>query len=468
MCAVVTAFSKEGFGMKLVRRLGSGARGQGLEPDSAGLSADWAILGLSQTECRTLAENNFQDFLAHADAVHSLDALATPGIDAVAVLSPRVAALFPQSAANLFREVSWPDLWAVVLLPWQEPPTRSIRADGLANSFCCSAEVFRDLLNIGGGGSNERLCFELLDAILNGQLAVQWLEVRQLPLRDVEAAATSLPQNAALIMAHRGPKQFLTSALRFVTSAAGNSQVKVRVGLDVEDIAEYRSLSEVFPAVEFYGVDKPPVGPYVIRQRLIDLSTEHFIVFHDSDDISCHDRFARQTVELTDQHVEAAGSHELRVDELTGTVEVYRFPLDATAALALPGSTEQNDRANEPLLHPTLTMLRSGFLAAGGFSTNRKIANDTQFMLRAYFSLRMRNVDSFLYIRRRHSSALTVEKRTALGSSLRHFLGSTWGADFEAVKSGKARLEETSLWPRLEPVPHQLKRLWAVERLEEE
>ena len=158
--------------------------------------------------------------------------------------------------------------------------------------------------------------------------------------------------------------------------------------------------------------------------------------------------------------MEVVGSHELRVDELARSVEVYRFPLDASAALALPGSTERNDRANEPLLHPTVTMVRSGFVRAGGFSTNRKIANDTQFMLRAYFSLRMRNVDSFLYIRRRHPSALTVVKETALGTPLRHYLGTTWGADFEAVKSGKVKIEETSLWPRLSPVTHRLTRLW--------
>ena len=161
--------------------------------------------------------------------------------------------------------------------------------------------------------------------------------------------------------------------------------------------------------------------------------------------------------------MEVVGSHELRVDELARSVEVYRFPLDASAALALPGSTDRNDRAHEPLLHPTVTMVRSGFVRAGGFSTNRKIANDTQFMLRAYFSLRMRNVDSFLYIRRRHPAALTVVKETALGTPLRHYLGTTWGADFEAVKSGKAKLEETSLWPRSCPVTHRFTRLWGSE-----
>jgi hypothetical protein len=295
----------------------------------------------------------------------------------------------------------------------------------MADSFCCSPEVFSDLLKTVPAEPGERLCFSLLDAILNGRVAVQRLLVRQLPLDGSNTTPAVLQQNAVVIIAHRGPKQFLISALRFVMAAACQPQVKVRVGLDLEDVSEYRDLSEIYPAVEFYGVDAAPVGPYVIRQSLIDRSSEHLIVFHDSDDISCHNRIARQAGEIAEKQVEVVGSHELRVDELAGTVEIYRFPLDASAALALPGSTEQNDRANEPLLHPTATMVRSGFVRAGGFSTNRKIANDTQFMLRAYFSLRMRNVDSFLYIRRRHAAALTVDKETALGTPLRHFLGST-------------------------------------------
>jgi hypothetical protein len=332
----------------------------------------------------------------------------------------------------------------------------------MADSFCCSREVFTDLLKTVPEEPGERLCFSLLDAVLNGRVAVQKLLVRQLPFQDSWESSVALTQNAALIMAHRGPKQYVTAALRFAASAAGDLPVRIRVGLDVEDVTPFRDLVEIFPAVEFYAVEGAPVGPYVIRQDLIDRSNEHLIVFHDSDDVSCHDRIARQAAEIADKGVEVVGSHELRVDELAGTVEIYRFPLDASAALAMPGSTEQNDRANEPLLHPTATMVRSGFVRAGGYSTNRKIANDTQFMLRAYFSLRMRNVDSFLYIRRRHAAALTVTKQTALGTPLRHFLGSTWGADFEAVKSGRARLEETSLMPIKSPVPHRLTRLLAA------
>jgi hypothetical protein len=411
-----------------------------------------------------IREGNLHDWIAHAELVNSWAELPGPGVDAIVVLSPDVTELFPGSAANLFHVAPWHDSWVTVLLPWQEPPTRSVRADGIAESFCCSSGVFADLLKTARAEGIESLCFRLLDAILNGNVAVQTLLVRQLPLDPSWASPAELGHNAALIMAHRGPKRFLTAALRSIRSAACSSQVTVRVGLDLDDVSDYQDVAQAFPDVEFYRVDGAPVGPYVIRQSLIDRSREPLIVFHDSDDISCHDRFAIQATEVSARQVEMVGSHELRVDELAHSVEIYRFPLDASAALALPGSTERNDRANEPLLHPTVTMVRSGFVQAGGYSTNRKIANDTQFMLRAYFRLRMRNVDSFLYIRRRHPAALTVAKETALGTPLRYFLGTTWGADFDAVKSGKAKLEETSLWPRMSPVSHPLTRLWGVER----
>lgn len=446
--------------MRVMRPLESGTQFSGISTGVAGDSEKWIVLGMSRAECLEVGKSNLRGLIARSDVVSSWSELTRPGIDAVAVLSQEVAELFSGSAGNIFCDVPWYDLWVTVLLPWREPPTRSVRADGRADAFCCSAEVLSDLLENERAESCAVLCFMLLNAVLNGRIAVQRLQVRQLPLSNTAPSPAASFESAVLIMAHRGPKHFLVSALRFATALASPSEIKIRVGLDTEDTSEYRSVAEAFQNIEFYGVKGSPVGPYVIRQALIEHSKERLIVFHDSDDISCHDRVARQTAEILERGVDVVGSHELRVNEQEGTVEVYRFPLDVSAALALPGATEQNDRANEPLLHPTVTMIRRGFVEAGGFSTNRKIANDTQFMLRAYFSLRMRNVDEFLYIRRRHAHALTVESQTALGTPLRHFLGSTWGADFDAVKNGKARLEETSLRARLDPLPRQLTRLW--------
>ena len=338
-----------------------------LAPGAWGVSPGWVAFGLSRAECLGFREGDFRDWLTSAELVNSCAELPGPGVDAIVVLSPAVAELFAQSAANLFHDVSWHNSWMTVLLPWREPPTRSIRADGTADSFCCSSGVLSDLLKTLRVEESGRLCFGLLDATLNGSLDVQRLQVRQLPLDHTPESPAALDQSAAMIMAHRGPKHFLTAALRSITRSACSSKVNVKVGLDVEDASEYQAVVEDFPSVEFYCVEGAPVGPYVIRQNLIDRSNEDLLVFHDSDDVSCFDRIAGQAAEIRERQVEVVGSHELRVDELAGSVEVYRFPLDASAALALPGSTEKNDRANEPLLHPTLTMVRSGFVRAAAF-----------------------------------------------------------------------------------------------------
>jgi len=117
-------------------------------------------------------------------------------------------------------------------------------------------------------------------------------------------------------------------------------------------------------------------------------------------------------------------------------------------------SSDWSDGPSESLLHATSMIRTSYFFEAGGFSTDQKIANDTQFMLRAHFKLRMRNVDGFLYIRRRHRDALTVAPETMVGTAIRKKLSRIWFEDFEAVKGGKVRLEETSLRPMAAEARH--------------
>ena len=258
--------------MKIVKPVKPSAQSPGNGPGAGGVSPGWVALGLSRAECLGVRESSFQEGLAQAEAVNSWAGLPGSGVDAIAVLSPDVAALFPASAANLFQDAPWHESWATVLLPWQEPPTQSIRADGTAKSFCCSSRVFSDLLKTVPVESIESQCFSLLDAILNGSVEVQRLQVRQLPLRHSQANPVGLYPNAALIMAHRGPKHFLTTALHSIMGAAGSSQVTVRVGLDLEDVCDYQDIVETFPDVEFYCVDGAPVGPYIIRQGLIDRS----------------------------------------------------------------------------------------------------------------------------------------------------------------------------------------------------
>jgi hypothetical protein len=241
---------------------------------------------------------------------------------------------------------------------------------------------------------------------------------------------------AALLMAHRGKAEHLQTALSFLARSRDH-RIKIRVGLDVDTLDNLHDTIQLFHDVEFYQALRPPVGPYVIRQELAERSTERFLVFHDSDDISCHDRFCHLRAELERTGCDLVGSHECRLDEIEEEVRIFRFPLNASEAL----------RAGpvHALLHPTSMITQNAFQNAGGFSTNQIIGSDTQFLLRAYFQLQIRNVDSFLYIRRRHVDALTVAPNTGLGSSMRCEIEDPWRADFESIKSGRMGIHESTL-----------------------
>jgi hypothetical protein len=350
----------------------------------------------------------------------------------VAALDEETEPLFEPAWAELSRQMRGAANTVIVLLPWREPPEKKARPDGAVGSFLCSRRTFERLPRVPA----EKLCFELLSAILKGTIDADRLLVRQLPLPA--AAANPAPGPAAVIMAHRGSRRHLEVALRYLERAQ-RPGIRCRVGLDERSVARYASLIRSHREVEFVQFAAAPVGPYVVRQELAGRSREPRLVFHDSDDISCTDRFPALHGEMRRTGSQMVGCHQLMVDECDGQVTATRFPLDVSGAL--------RRYAVHALWHPTAMVDRRHFFDAGGFSQERAIANDTQFLLRAYFSMKIRNADAFLYIRRRHPAALTVRPKTALDCPERQRLSDLWQADFEAVKSGAKALGDSSLRP---------------------
>jgi hypothetical protein len=350
-------------------------------------------------------------------------------------LDAATAAHFERHAAEVFAEFHDGLRTVVVLMPWQEPPDRYQRIDGAVRSFVCSPAVFDELLAIDPECPDEELCFSLLEAMMNGNIAVDRVLVRQLPYPEHAVQRKVDPIPASLIMAHRGRLGYLRTSLDFLSKANG-LDLRIRVGLDGEAPNGYDALAERFPATEFYRL-LPALGPYVIRQELAMRSSEPLLAFHDSDDISCADRFSALRAEMLRTTCELIGCHELRVDEITREVLPIRFPLDATEGL--------RRCYGHALLHPTSMVTREGFLAAGGFSTNFAISCDMQFLLRCYFKLRIRNADGFFYIRRRHPAALTVAPDTNMDAPIRVYLNKCWEKNFEAVKHGQIPLEQSAL-----------------------
>lgn len=381
-------------------------------------------------------------------APHPLNDLARCS-DAILIFEENLADKIDQSLATLWEEIPDHKTAFVALVPREEAPIVDPSYCNPITSFFCTAEVFARFTALGIDCWSQTLCFAALQAIARQDIEVDCLLVRQIPLLRRHPNGSGAAAKALLIP-HRGEAVHLRAALAFAGKTAKNS-LKIRVGLDVEQCSEYAEFPAEYPDVEFIKFSPAPVGPYVIRQELAENSAEPLLTLQDSDDLSCYDRFVMLSDALAETGCDIVGSHELCLDEIRAVVQPVRFPLDGTAALALC--------ANHALLHGTLMIYRRVFFDLGGLSTDLIIANDTQFLLRAHFNSSIRNVDEFLYIRRRHAASLTNTPETIFDHPLRRRLSSEWTRDFDAIKRGELKIEDSSLRPlrRIEP--------WRAERI---
>lgn len=375
------------------------------------------VLGLSTGQARVRLSVDHDETIPWS-------AVLKTDITAIAVLSGDVEQIFMNSISSLLIDLDCCKNGVIVLLPWRLPPVSGMRYDGQVVSFLCTADLFNTFLLCNPDQYLSQLCFRLLSLILSRTLFVDRILIRQLPYSPCYKAFSPLSERIALIMPHRGNPMHLEAALDSIQRSTCLHLLSVRIGLDEERPEQYRTILRRFPHFTFYYINPAPAGHFVVKQALVGHSTEPFISFHDSDDLSCDDRITVSLNELHRTGCDLVGCHELRVDEINGFVEAYRVPLDVCRAL------ECNQTG--ALLHATTVVLRERFLQTGGLSTDQKIASDTQFKLRAYFSLSMRNTDNFLYIRRRHHNALTVRPDTALGTELRQRLRSAWGKRFRS------------------------------------
>jgi hypothetical protein len=386
----------------------------------------WFGAGLSRGE----------DCVTASSPVSSLKDLAALDCDAILLIEDHLREDCERSLAALWNDVPERESAFLVLVPRSDPPVVDPRYERPVGSLLCTPGIFRAFLAVHPDCWSETFLFAMLRAIADGIFDVDRLLVRQIPAALRTPHACEIPK--AVLVPHRGELGHLRSALRYLSRTRSNG-ISIHVGLDVDDPAAYGCVVREHGAVRFFRSDPAPLGPYVIRQELAERSTEPLLCLQDSDDLSCHNRFDVLAAALAEGGYDMVGSHELCLDQIRAVVHPVRFPLDASGALKMC--------PNHALLHGTLMTRRSAFFECGGLSTHLPIANDTQFLLRAYFSMKVRNVDEFLYIRRRHPASLTNAPETVYDNPLRRSLNAQWTADFEAIKRGEMKLEESSLWP---------------------
>jgi len=323
----------------------------------------------------------------------------------------------------------------IILTPRKSAPILTASEDEFIYSFSCRVDLYNSLLK-SVPAKNEllstQLLFELFDQLITKDLDREDILVRQIPIIDDYVGSNT---SGDVIIPHRGDDEFLHKALISLTHIDGLS---IHVGIDQDITEPLQLMMYEFPHVNFYSFTPNPVGPYVIRNRLIQSSSNELQFFHDSDDISCRDRFEKISKHMISNDSEYCGSHELRVDYYNRRLQGVRFPKDASQALA--------SAPWFPLLHPTSAITRDAFYRCGTLSEERIFGNDTKFLLNSFFYiLNIHNVDEFLYIRRIHPGSLTTSEETKLGSPIRRELTYRWNYDFQLIKMGLLNLNESSL-----------------------
>lgn len=322
----------------------------------------------------------------------------------------------------------------VVLTQRRSPPEDDVRFDEFIYSFSSSFSQFKRLMH--DYNKNEilakNLLFNLLDRIFNGSSNFDKLLVRQIPIRDDPSFTGSL---CDVVIPHRGEIGYLKSVLFFLDQI---TQIKISIGVDQQPTRDFIKLAANNSTASCYFFYPSPVGPYIVRNHLIKESDNNLIFFQDSDDIPCADRFEKISEFMLKDGCELCGSHELRLDYFDRTVRGVRYPVNVMSAL------EKNPA--HALLHPTSAITREAFYLCNRLSEDRTFGNDTQFLLRSFFILKsIKNVDEFLYIRRRRPDSLTTSYETSLQSPIRGKLLNMWKEDFKLVKNGTLKLENSSL-----------------------
>lgn len=335
-----------------------------------------------------------------------------------------------------------------LLVPWQAPPERFPRNDGLVGSFAASCGIL--MAAFAQAETVEEGCYHALRRALSssGEVADR-LTVVQMGAPGpaaVPAPVSGGTVEANLIVPHRGSLEHLEVCLEYLARQSVRP-ARTQVCFDEELTPVHERLMERFPGVEYFATDPCHVGPYVARNTLGLDSPEPVVVWHDSDDASCSNRLQVSFAEMERRGLDLVGCHELRVDEIDGRVEAIRFPLSATDALDIGPA--------HALFHPTSLVRRESFRRAGGFSTAHRFGSDAHFLYRAHFSLRrIENVDAFLYVRRMRPNSLTTGPETRWASPERERQRAEWRQDFERVRRGDARIEDTCLWPaHADPMP---------------
>lgn len=372
---------------------------------------------------------------------------STPDIVSAAYLvddAPERCRAFLRDILTLVAERSEDRL--LLLVKWRAAPISTSRFDGPVVSFACSGDLFRRHFVDSTVSTRENLLFNTLStAIERCRAGKIWAVQYPVDLPALFAICDEkTPSEADWVIPHAGELRHLRSCLMYARAACSHNAGKLLVGVDEFWGEEHRKFAETFQDCYWYRSLSPSSGPYIVKNFLAKVAEAPYLCFQDSDDVPCTNRLSLLSLLVGKEGVAMGGSHEIRFNVITRSVNAVRYPLDVNSCFAHGGGTS-------PFLHGTGMILRRAFIDAGCFSTEYRFSMDTHFLYRCQFSLKIRNIDAFLYVRRVHPASLTNATATHRDSVQRLVLFRRFQRALSAVRTKKVELIESDLMPTLRP-----------------
>lgn len=322
----------------------------------------------------------------------------------------------------------------IILTQKKKAPLYQVSNDEIIYSFSCNFQHFRKMIKQHlVNPLSKNLLFEILDYMGNENSGLNRIIVRQIPFGMEEKISNKF--TCDVIIPHKGDFAYLQNLMHFLKNI---KNINVFAGIDQPITGHNLKFSDTNPKAVFYSFKPNPLGPYVIRNWLVNQGKSAIIAFQDSDDIPCADRFQRLSEHMTNNKTPLCGSHEIKMDYFNRTIQAVRYPKNVNLAL--------DKGPVHALLHPSSAILRETFYLCNRLSEDKLFANDSKFLYYCYFKIsNIQNIDEFLYIRRSHPGSLTISPDTCIGSPLRTYLRNKWVVDFTLVKLGLLKLEESCL-----------------------
>jgi len=340
-----------------------------------------------------------------------------------------------------------------LIAPPRDAPLDDRRSDEELFSFLATPDL---AARIDFDTPLETWCYQLMHSVLaDVRLGVDVAVVH----KDAPTPRAPKPWSPVdVIIPHRGREQHLRLCVDSVLRQ--DAATRIVVGLDQKARCT-RLLKDLQaqPSASVYQLDPSPAGPYVVRHHLGHAAKCAYMLGQDSDDVSVGARLAMLLAASAETGAGIVGSHELCVQEVRRQVLAVRYPLDASAAIDRIGAGHQ-------VLFPATLVRRDVFEAVGGFSTDKIFSLDVNFWLAASLLTEVRNVDEFLYIRRRRAGSLTMRRDIGNQSRIRRRIRDQRTSEFAAVREGRLALADSVLALRHRPGPVAFRRLKPADDLD--